>query len=134
MHARAICVEDTRNLDVEPMLPVIIEKQRFSASLALVIAGAQSDRVHIAPVALRLGVLYRIAVNLACGGLKYARAETFGETQHVDRPVDRYLRRLNRIVLIVDGRSGAGQIVNEVHFDKQREADIVSHKFKAGMV
>jgi len=40
MHPWAIGVEDPRDLDVEPVLAVIIEEQRFGAALALVIPAA----------------------------------------------------------------------------------------------
>jgi hypothetical protein len=46
----------------------------------------------------------------------------------------RRLRRLYRIVLIVDWRGGAGEIVDFVDFNVQREGDIVPDEFEARMI
>ena len=52
------------------MLAPIIEEQRLCASLTLVIAGARSNRIDVAPVILRLRMNVRIAVDLRCRSLK----------------------------------------------------------------
>ena len=70
MHPGAIGVENTPNLDVYSMLAVIIEKQGFSASFALVVAGAQANGIHIPPVGLYLRMDLWIAIHLTCGRLK----------------------------------------------------------------
>ena len=40
VHARAVGVEDARDLDVDAVLAVVVEEQRFGAALALVVAGS----------------------------------------------------------------------------------------------
>ena len=74
-----------------------------------------------------------ISINLAGGGLENWNAQAFCQTEHVDAAVHASLRRLNRVVLIVYRRCGAGQIENEVNFDKQGKTDVVPHKFKPGV-
>ena len=46
----------------------------------------------------------------------------------------RHFGRLNRIVLIMDRRCGAGEVKDLVHFNEKRETDVVSHEFKPGML
>ena len=43
------------------------------------------------------------------------------------------LYRLHRVELVVDGRGGAGQVVDFVHLDEQRERDVVADDFEAGV-
>ena len=65
VHARAVGVEDARDLDLELVLAMIVEEQRLGAALALVVAGARTDRIDVAPVVLGLRVHRGIAVDLA---------------------------------------------------------------------
>lgn len=47
------------------MMHVLVMKtERFSDALSFVIAAAEPDRIHAAPVALRLGMHLRIAIHL----------------------------------------------------------------------
>ena len=64
VHARPIGVENTRNFNVEIMLAVIVEKERFGAAFAFIVASARADRVNIAPIAFRLWMHRGVAVNL----------------------------------------------------------------------
>ena len=52
------------------MLAAVVEEQRLGAALALVVAGAEADRIDVAPVALRLRVHGRVAVDLGGRGLQ----------------------------------------------------------------
>jgi hypothetical protein len=49
VHARAIRVENTRNADIDVVLAVEAICERLGDALALVVAGARSDGVHVAP-------------------------------------------------------------------------------------
>jgi hypothetical protein len=49
MHARTVGVEDARDLDAQLMLPPVVDEQRFGTALALVVAGADADRIDVAP-------------------------------------------------------------------------------------
>ena len=67
----------------------------------------------------------RVAVNLGRRGLQDARVNALGEAEHVDGAVDARLRRLHRIVLVVDRRGRTGEVVDAVNLDIEREADVV---------
>ena len=72
MHARAVGIENPCDLDVELVLPVIVEKERLCAALALVVTRPDADRVDVAPVTFRLRMHGRITIHLAGGRLKDA--------------------------------------------------------------
>ena len=130
MHARAVSVEDARDLDLDTMLAVIVEEQRFGTALALVITGARTDGIGVTPVILGLRMYFRVAVDLAGGGLQDARLDALGQAQHVDRAVYAGLGGLHRVELVVDGRSRAGQIEDFVGLDVKRESDVVAHQLE----
>lgn len=50
VHARAVRVEYAHDLDLDRVLPVIVEEQRLRAALSLVVAGPDADRVDVSPV------------------------------------------------------------------------------------
>jgi len=62
-NARAVGVEDARDLDPQLVLAVVIEEQRLGAALAFVVAGAHADRVDVAPVVFGLRMDVRVAVH-----------------------------------------------------------------------
>jgi hypothetical protein len=66
--------------------------------------------------------------------LKDFSFEPFCEAEQIDRSVNARFRRLNRIGLIMDWRSGTGEIVNLVNFDIQRKTYIMANKFEEGMI
>jgi len=74
MHPRTVGIEEPRDLDLEFVLPVIVEEQRLRAALAFVVARAGADRVDVAPVAFGLRVHLGVAINLAGRGLEDSRA------------------------------------------------------------
>ena len=131
MHARAVGIEDARHLDAQFVLAVIVEEQRLRTALALVVAGARSDRIDAAAVALDLGVDGRVAVDLAGRGLEDLGPNPLGQAQHVDGAVDTGLGRLNRVVLVVNRRGRAGQIIDLVDLDIERERHVMPHQFEA---
>ena len=134
VHARAVGVEDARNFDAQPVLAVVVEEQRLGAALAFVVAGAGADGVDAAPVVLGLRMHFRVAVHLAGRGLEDLRLHALGQAQHVDRAVHAGLGRLHRVVLVVDGARRAGQVVDLVHFDVEREGHVVADELEVGVV
>ena len=110
---------------------MIVEEQRLGAALALVIAGARTDRVDVAPIFLRLRVDVRIAIDLARRSLEDLALQPLGEAEHVDRAVHAGLGRLHGIVLVVDRRCRTGEIVDLVDLDIERHRDVVPHEFEA---
>ena len=75
-----------------------------------------------------------IAVDLGGRGLKNLGAQPFGQPQHVDGAVHAGLGRLHRIVLIMDRRGGAGQIVDLIDLDIERKCHVVADQFEAMVV
>jgi hypothetical protein len=57
--------------------------------------------------------------------LKDSSAQALAQAQHVDGAVHARLGGLHWVVLIMDGRSGTGEIVDLVHFHIEREGDVV---------
>ena len=118
----------------QPVLPVIVEEQRLGAALALVVAGARADRVDVAPVVLGL--------RMDLAGRHRPRWSRPAGSWHLSRlarpsmlmaPCTRRLGRLHRIVLVVDRRGRAGEIVDLVDLDIEREGHVVAHELEARM-
>src|SRR5262249_2201683 len=61
-------------------------------------------------------------------------AQALRQPQHVDGAVDTGLRRLHRIVLIMDRGSWAGQVIDLVGFNIERKGDVVPDDFKTAVV
>ena len=73
----------------------------------------------------------RVPIDLACGGLKNFRAKTLGETEHVDGAVHAGLRGLHRVVLVVDRRGRAREVIDFVDLHIQGKGHVVSHQLEA---
>ena len=115
--------------DVHP----VAAEERFRAPLPLVVAGADPDRIDVAPVGFDLRMHDRIAVHLAGRCLQDLRTDPLGQPEHVDCAVDAGFDRLDRIALIVDRRGRTGQIVDLVALHVEREGHIVPDHFKTGI-
>ena len=57
-------------------------------------------------------------------------ANALGKAQHVDRAMDRCLRRLHRIVLVVDRAGGAGEVPDLIDFHKQRQRHVMAQELE----
>lgn len=134
VHAGAVCIEDADDFDLELVLAVVVEEERFGAAFAFVVAGADADGVDVAPVGFGLGVNGGVAIDFGGGGLKYFGFDAFGEAENIDGTVDAGFRGLDGIELVVDGGGGAGQVVNFVDFDEEGDGDVVAHEFEVGVV
>uniref|UniRef100_A0A0N4Z812 Transcriptional regulator n=1 Tax=Parastrongyloides trichosuri TaxID=131310 RepID=A0A0N4Z812_PARTI len=77
-HAGAIGVENAGDARVHRVVPGVVRAQGFGGTLAFVVAGADTDRVDPAPVALHLRMDFRIAIDLAGAGLHQPRAKGAG--------------------------------------------------------
>ena len=132
LHPRSVGVEDPHHPDVDLILPVIIEEEGLGAALAFVIAGSYADGVDVAPVVFLLGVNRWVAIYFAGGGLEYPCLYPFCQPQHVDGAHDTGLDGLYRVVLIVDRRSGAGQVVYLINFEENGLHQIMTDEFEIG--
>lgn len=133
VHARPIGIEDPHDLNVEIMLAVIVEEQGLRAALAFIIARARSDGVNVPPVALWLRMDRWVAIDFGGRGLHDPRLYPFGEAQHVDRPDNADLGRLNRVELVVDRARRTGEIIDLVDLDIEWKANVVPHELEARM-
>jgi len=104
-HIRPIGIKDADNFSFQLPLPMVVHEKRFGCPLALVIATAETDRIHISPIRFRLRMDERIAIHFTGRSLQNTGTLFFRQVQHIDSPQDRGLDRLNRIMLIVDRRS-----------------------------
>jgi hypothetical protein len=111
-------------------MSVVVEEQRFGAALAFIVAGAWADRIDVAPIGLGLRMDARVAVHLRCGRLEDAALEPLGQAQHVDGAVHAGLGGLHRVVLVVDRRSRAGEVVDFVDLDIERKRHIVAQQLE----
>ena len=71
-----------------------------------------------------------VAIDFAGRRLEDLAAEPLSEPQHVNRSVDRGLGRLHWVVLVVDRRCRAGQIVDLVDLNIERKCYVMSYKFE----
>jgi len=134
VHPGTVGVEDAADLDRNVGLPPVGKEHGLGAALALVVAGADAVGVHVSPVVLSLRMHLGVAVDFARGCLEDAGADALGKPQHVGRPVDAGLDGLHGIVLVVDGGSGAGEVVDLVHLHVERKCDVVAHELEAPVV
>ena len=130
MHPRAVGVEDADDPHVDLVLPEVVEHQGLGAALAFVVARAGTDRVHVAAVALRLRMHLGVAVDLARRGVEDPRLHPLGEAEHVDRAHDRGLGRLDRVVLVVARRRGAGEVVDLIDLEHDRLGHVVADQLE----
>src|SRR3954462_15760209 len=100
-HARAVCVKNAGDLDLNSMRTIVIEEEGFGGALALVVTGTRSDRVDVTGIALRLRVHLGITVDLAGRGLQNPTGLLPGQFEHVERANHTRLHRTDRIPLIV---------------------------------
>src|SRR5712691_12633603 len=130
MHSRPISVENSDDLNIQTVLPVIIKKQGFSTTLAFVITTSDTDRVDSSPITLRLWMNLWIAIDLARRSLKNSRLRSLGQPKHVDCAMYAGLGGLHRIKLVVDWRSWASKVENTFDLDVEWKGDIVSHQLE----
>ena len=123
-------IEYPRDLDAQPMLPPIVEEQRFGAAFTFIITRSLTDRIDVTPVVFGLRMDMRIAIDFGRRGLENLCFHAFGKPQHVDRAVHARFGRLHWVMLVVNGRCRARQIVNLVDLHIVREGDVMANEFK----
>lgn len=130
MHAGAVGIENASHSDGNVVLPVIVEKKRLRAPLPLVITGADSNRVDVAPISFGLRVNVGIAVYFAGGGLEDFTLKPLGEAEEVESAKHACFHCLDGVGLIMERRCGTGKIVDFIDFYMERKANIVADPFK----
>jgi len=132
VHSRAIGIEDPYDADVDVVGSVVIEEESFGAAFSFVVAGANSDGVDVSPVGFGLGMDVRFAVDFAGGGLEDFGSDAFGESEHVDGSHDGGFDGLDGVVLVMDGRGRAGEVVDFVDFERDGVYDVVADELEIG--
>jgi hypothetical protein len=113
---------------------MIVKEESLSSAFPLIIAGAQADRIHMAPVGLGLWVDIRISVDLGGGGLKDPGLYPLGQSETIDRPDHGGLHGLDGVILVVRGRSRTGEVIDAVDLELKRVDDIMTNELEAGIV
>ena len=129
-HPRAVGVEDAHDLGIDVVLPMVVHHQRFGDALALVVTRSHADRIDVAPVALGLRMLLRVAIDFAGRGQQDACMDPLGETEHIDRAHHGGLDGLDRVVLVMDRGGGAGEMKDAIDFEQDRLDDIVADQLE----
>ena len=75
-----------------------------------------------------------VAIDFRGRRLENFCPQTLRKPQHVDGAVDARLCRLHWIVLVVNGRSRAGEVIDLIDFDVERERHIVTNQLKAMVI
>jgi len=109
-HARTISVEDARHARVATLGSEIIKRQRLGGAFAFIVAGAWTGGIHVAPIALLLGMHLWIAIDLAGGGEQETRRVSLSQGEKMMRAHDAGHQRVFRIGLVVWRRRGASEI------------------------
>lgn len=103
LHAWTIRVEDADDASIEAVNACCRGEIGFGESFALIVAGALTYRVDVAPIALALRVLERVTVALGGGEQKDARSARLRERDRLDRTERVDVQCPERIASVVDG-------------------------------
>ena len=76
----------------------------------------------------------RVAVNFRGRGLQDAGLNTFCKAEHIDRAHDVGLDGLDRIVLVMDRRRGASEIIDLIDLEQDRLGHIVTDELEIVVV
>jgi len=74
------------------------------------------------------------AIHLRCRGLQNPSVNALGQAEHVDGPVHARFSGLDRVMLVVDRRRGAGEIVDTINLDIEWKADVVANRLETWLV
>src|SRR5687768_1777949 len=129
-HPFAKSVENTHDARINAVLTMIVHHQSFRHALALVVTASEPDRIYVAKIIFGLRVHHRVAVDLTRRRLENSGLHTFCKPQHVDRAHHVRFNRLYRVVLVMDRRRRAGEIIYLIHLEQYRLGNIVPDKLE----
>jgi hypothetical protein len=134
-HARAIGIEDAHDARLQAVVAVVGHRHCLGKALGLVVDAARADGVDVAPVALRLRVHLRVAVDLRGGGEEVARTLVLGQTQCVVGSQRADLERRDGMLQVVVGAGRGSEVQHGVEraIDVDVLADVVLDEAKALM-
>ena len=73
---------------------------------------------------------FRVAVHLAGRRLQYSGSDALGQSEHVDNTVDARLRGLDRVILVVNWRCRACEVVDFINLDEDRKGYVMSQELE----
>ena len=85
------------------------------------------------PVTFFLRMNLRVTIHFTGGSLKNSGLNSLGQTQHVNGTHDTGLDCFYGIILVVNRRSRAGQIVNLIDLDVEREGHVMADDLEPGV-
>src|SRR5436190_9816878 len=109
---------------------MIIHHQRFGDALTFVIAASEAYWIHIPEIVFCLRMDQRVSVNLACRSLQNTRLYAFCQPEHVDHAHYARFNGLDWIVLVVNWRSGASEVVDLIDLEHYRFGHVVTNQFE----
>ena len=112
------------------MQSMIIKKQRLGTTFTLIVTWTQTNRIHVAPIRLRLWMYIRITIHLTGRSLKNLTLRSASQSQHVVSTKYRSLSRLYRVCLIIYRWGRTCQIIDLVHLSPIWIDHIVAHHFE----
>ncbi len=114
-HPRTVSVEDPHDPRIDPVMTVVRHRHRLGKPLGFVVHPARTDRVHVAPVALRLRMDQRIAVDLGGRGEQESRLLVLGQPERVVGPERADLQGLDRQLEVINRAGGRGEMEHVIH-------------------
>lgn len=130
VHTRAICVEYPRNTHINIILAFITVAECLANALAFVVAGPRALAVDMAPVCFFLRVLLWIAVDFRSRGEQETGLDSLGQPKHVVGSKEACFEGLDGVGLVVDGASGASEMVDLVDLDQDAIHNVMADELK----
>ena len=117
------------------MSPAVGHGDRLGEALGFVVDAAGPDRVHVAPVGLRLGMHERVPVDLRGRGQQQARRLDHGEAERLVGAEGTDLERLDREQKVIDRGGGRREMEHGVEgpVDRDELRDVVVHETETGL-
>ena len=116
------------------MHALVIEAKGVSDAFALVITSTNSDRIYATAIALGLGVYLGIAIHLTVGRQQQAGLYATGQAEHVVSAEKTGFGGFDRIGLVVNRGSGAGEMQDAIDLKLDLLGDVVADELKAQMI
>src|SRR5919197_314139 len=113
-HTRSVGVEDPDDAGVDALMAVVGHRERLRVPLRLVVDAARPDGIDVSPIALRLRMDERVAIDLARRGEEEACPLVLRQAERVVRPVGADLERVERHAQVVDRAGEGGQVEDDV--------------------
>ena len=125
MHARTKGIENPRDTDVDLVLILVGIHHGFGDTFALVITRTRTNGINISPIAFVLGMDLRVAVDFGSGGEQNARANAFGQAQHVECAHGTGFDGLDGVKLVMGRRSGASKVIDLIDFQSNSLGNVM---------